>query len=98
MIRKKIKSFSFKKEFQKLKEQFKEFIHNPKEIISFLIPIIIAIILIIPVPYTVTVGGGTINMDKKIKRAYMEEKEFDGLYDMEELDGKFGEKLDWVFD
>lgn len=37
-------------------------------------------------------------MDKKIKRAYMEEKEFDGLYDMEELDGKFGEKLEWVFD
>lgn len=69
MIRKKIKSFSFKKEFQKLKEQFKEFIHNPKEITSFLIPIIIAIILIIPVPYTVTVGGGTINMDKKIKIA-----------------------------
>jgi hypothetical protein len=32
--------------------------------------------------------------DSKIKRAYMEEKDFDWLYD-NELDGKFIDKLTW---
>ena len=89
MIQKKLKSFSLKKELQKLKEQFKEFIHNPKEIISFFIPIIIAIILIIPVPYTVTVGGGTINMDEKIKivNSYENKGSLNSAY-VKELQGR----------
>lgn len=38
-----------------------------KDVLSFLIPIVIAIILLIPVPYYITVGGGTIGIDEKIK-------------------------------
>lgn len=34
--------------------------------------------------------------ETKMKRAYMEEQEFDELYDAYEIDGKFGEKLVWT--
>lgn len=47
-------------------QKIKQFFKNPKDIICFFGPIILAIILLIPVPYTVTVGGGTINIDKRI--------------------------------
>jgi len=33
--------------------------------------------------------------DKKTKRAYMTEEEFDTYYDAEHIDGKFSEKLMW---
>jgi hypothetical protein len=33
--------------------------------------------------------------DEKIKRAYMEEKDFDAYFDAEFIDGKFIDKLTW---
>lgn len=33
--------------------------------------------------------------DKKMKRAYMEEKEFDKYYNADNIDGKFEDKLVW---
>ena len=50
-----------------LKKKIKEFFKNPKEVISFFFPIILAFILIIPVPYYITVGGGTLDINDKIK-------------------------------
>jgi hypothetical protein len=32
----------------------------------------------------------------KMKRAYIEEQDFDELYDAHDIDGKFGEKLSWI--
>lgn len=52
---------------QKIKQNIKDFFKSPKDVISFFLPILIALILLIPTPYTVTVGGGIINMDKKIE-------------------------------
>ena len=34
--------------------------------------------------------------DVKMKRAYMEENEFDELFDSEYIDGKFYDKLNWL--
>lgn len=51
---------------QKIRTKLKTFFISPQDIISFFLPIIIAIILLIPVPYTITIGGGTINIDNKI--------------------------------
>jgi len=34
--------------------------------------------------------------EKKMKRAYMEEVEFDKLYDISYINGKFGEQLVWT--
>ncbi len=51
----------------KIKSRLKEIFETPKDIISFFVPIVIALILIIPMPYTVTVGGGTISIDEKIQ-------------------------------
>jgi len=34
--------------------------------------------------------------DKDIKRAYMEEKDFDNFYDADEIQGSFSEHLEWV--
>lgn len=50
-----------------IKDKIKEFFSNPKDVVSFFLPIVIAIILIIPVPYYVTVGGGTLEIDEKIE-------------------------------
>lgn len=74
---------------KKLKQYFKEEFQNPKDIILFFIPIIIAFILIIPVPYTVTVGGGTINMDKKIdvEQSFISKGSFNSAY-VKELKGR----------
>lgn len=33
--------------------------------------------------------------DNKVKRAYMDEEEFDSYYDAEYVDGSFSEKLKW---
>jgi len=52
---------------QKIKKNLIDFFKSPKEVISFFAPILLALILIIPTNYTVTVGGGIINMDKKIE-------------------------------
>lgn len=53
--------------FKKVMLKIKEFFKDPKEVISFFAPIIIAIILVIPVPYYVTVGGGTLDFSSKIE-------------------------------
>lgn len=49
-----------------LKERIINFFKNPKEVVSFFLPIIITISLLIPVPYYVKMGGGTINLNDEI--------------------------------
>lgn len=73
---------------QKIRQNLKEFFSNPKELISFLGPLVLALILIIPTPYTVTVGGGTLNIDKKIKidNSYENKGSLNAAY-VKELDG-----------
>jgi hypothetical protein len=39
---------------------------------------------------------GEMHGESKMKRAYMEESEFDKLYDLDFLNGKFGAELSWV--
>lgn len=52
------------------------FFKSPKEVISFFLPILIVASLLIPVPYYVKMGGGTIKIDKKI--SVLDEKESTG--------------------
>lgn len=61
---------------------FKNLFKTPKDVISFFIPIIIAIILLIPVPYYVIIGGGVISIDKNIKidNAYKTKGSFNAAY------------------
>lgn len=57
-------------EKNKLKDVFRnilDFFKDPKEVISFFLPIIITICLLIPVPYYIKIGGGTIKIDDKIE-------------------------------
>ena len=51
---------------EKISDRLKNFFKNPKEVISFFLPIIIAIILVIPLPYYVKLGGGIIKLENKI--------------------------------
>lgn len=51
---------------QKLKERLINFFKNPREVISFFLPIVITISLIMPMPYYVKMGGGTINLNDEI--------------------------------
>lgn len=71
-----------------IKKQIKTFFKSPKDIIGLFLPIIIAIILILPVPYTVTIGGGTMNIDKKIsiKEQYEAKGSFNCAY-VKEMNG-----------
>ena len=39
---------------------------------------------------------GEMHGERKMKRAYMEESEFDKIYDLDFLNGKFGAELSWV--
>lgn len=55
-----------KSKIQNLKERIINFFKNPKEVVSFFLPIIITISLLIPVPYYVKMGGGTINLNDEI--------------------------------
>lgn len=68
--------------FKKIKNSLIEFFKNPKEVISFFLPIIIVLCLMIPVPYYVKMGGGTIKIDKEIsiKNSYDTEGSFEALY------------------
>lgn len=50
-----------------IKEQLVAFFKNPREVISFFLPILITLILLIPLPYYVKFGGGIIKLDKKIE-------------------------------
>lgn len=64
---------------QKIIKNIKDFFKNPKEVISFFLPIVIMLILLIPVDYTVTFPtGGTINIDKKI--SVLNERKKDGSF------------------
>ena len=54
-------------QIQKKIKKIKEFFKSPKEVISFFLPIIIAITLIMPVPYYVKLGGGIIKLENKIE-------------------------------
>lgn len=89
MIREKLKQLGLKFKNGTIKKKLLEFFKNPREVISFFLPIVIAIILILPVSYTVTVGGGTINIDKKIevKNGYKSEGTLDSAY-VKELEGR----------
>ena len=73
---------------QKIKNNLINFFKDPKEVISFFVPILIALILIIPTDYTLTIGGGIINMDKKIEVENETKKEgsFNSCY-VKELNG-----------
>lgn len=55
-----------KSKIKNLKERIINFFKNPKEVVSFFLPIIITISLLIPVPYYVKMGGGTINLNDEI--------------------------------
>lgn len=55
-----------KSKIQNLKERIINFFKNPKEVVSFFLPIVITISLLIPVPYYVKMGGGTINLNNEI--------------------------------
>lgn len=55
-----------KSKIQNLKERIINFFKNPKEVVSFFLPIVITISLLIPVPYYVKMGGGTINLNDEI--------------------------------
>ena len=71
-----------------IKKQIKTFFKSPKDIIGLFLPIIIAIILILPVPYTVTIGGGSMNIDKKIsiEDEYKTKGSFNSAY-VKEMNG-----------
>ena len=49
------------------KKSIKEIFKSPKEVISFFLPIIVAIIFIIPLPYYIRMGGGIIPLENKIQ-------------------------------
>ena len=53
--------------FKKIKERLIVFFKKPREVISFFLPILIAIVLLIPVPYYVKLGGGVIKLSNKIE-------------------------------
>ena len=50
-----------------IKQKVINFFKNPKEALSFILPIVFALIMICPVPYYVTIGGGVLSLDDKIK-------------------------------
>lgn len=49
------------------KKSIKEIFKSPKEVISFFLPIIVAIIFIIPLPYYIRMGGGIIPLENRIQ-------------------------------
>lgn len=51
---------------KKIVKKIKTFFRSPREVVSFFLPIIIAIILVMPVPYYVKLGGGIIKLENKI--------------------------------
>ena len=56
-----------RKIIKNIKDDIVSFFKNPKEVVKFFLPIILALCLLIPVPYYVKLGGGIIPLDKKIK-------------------------------
>lgn len=70
------------KKFEKIKIKLIKFFKNPREVISFFLPIIVFLVSMIPVPYYITLGGGTIKIDKKIeiKNEYKSEGSLNAAY------------------
>lgn len=52
---------------EKIKEEVKYLKENPKQLLWYIIPIVIAIVLVIPLPYYITIGGGTLSLKNKIE-------------------------------
>ena len=48
------------------KNKIIDFFKHPKDVFSFFLPIIITLIMLIPLPYTVTLGGGVIKLSDKV--------------------------------
>lgn len=61
MMRKIINKLKFK-----VKEDINYFKDNPKQLLWYVIPILVGIVLLMPVPYYITTGGGVIDLDSKI--------------------------------
>ena len=55
------------KKLKKIKDRLIAFFKNPREVIAFFLPILITISLILPMPYYVKMGGGTIVLNDKIE-------------------------------
>lgn len=65
-----------------VKDKLIMFFKDPKRVISFFLPIIIAVCLVIPVPYYIKMGGGTIEIDDNIKidNSYSSDGSLEALY------------------
>lgn len=65
-----------------IKNNLINFFKDPKEVISFFLPIILTLCLLIPVPYYIKMGGGTIKIDKEIsiKNSYKSNGSLEALY------------------
>lgn len=83
-IQKRRKEQEIKQETKKktLKESFIELLHSPKDLIILGIPLLFLIMTLIPVPYYITAGGGTINISDRIEIAnsYSEEGSLNSAY------------------
>ena len=73
---------NIKNKLSNLKNKIITFFSNPKEVISFFLPIIITLCLLIPVPFYIKMGGGTIKIDNKIniEDSYEKDGSFEALY------------------
>lgn len=71
-----------KSKLMSLLDKLKKFFKNPKEVISFFLPIVITLCLLIPVPYYIKLGGGSIPLDDEISIKGEQDKKgsFDALY------------------
>ena len=65
------------KKLKKIKKRLISFFKSPKEVISFFLPILITILLLIPVPYYVKLGGGVIKLSDKVE---IDKKGKDGYF------------------
>lgn len=77
-----IEEKKIKTKFKNLKTKLINFFKNPKEVISFFLPIVITICLILPVPYYIKIGGGTIEIDEniEIENSYSNKGSLEALY------------------
>lgn len=52
---------------QKIKKDIDIIRNKPKVLLWYLIPIIVTIVLVIPLPYYITIGGGTLSLENRVK-------------------------------
>ena len=71
-----------KSKLMSLLDKLKNFFKNPKEVISFFLPIVITLCFLLPVPYYIKMGGGSIPLDDEISITGEQDKKgsFDALY------------------